>query len=154
MRHAVDASPDHPILIDKFLESAIELDVDALCDGTDVIVAGVMQHIEEAGIHSGDSACILPPYDLDPQIQERVKEQTRAMALELNVIGLMNVQFAIREDKVYILEVNPRASRTVPFVMQAISLPPANISAPALRGKTLQALGVMQAPGPKELSAM
>ncbi|MCH7959550.1 MAG: carbamoyl-phosphate synthase large subunit [Candidatus Hydrogenedentes bacterium] len=153
MRHAVDASPDHPILIDKFLESAIELDVDALCDGTDVIVAGVMQHIEEAGIHSGDSACILPPYDLEPEILERVKAQTRAMALDLNVIGLMNVQFAIREGDVYVLEVNPRASRTVPFVSKAIGLPLAKIAARVMAGKTLKELGVTHDPVPKYISA-
>ncbi|MDQ1256777.1 MAG: carbamoyl-phosphate synthase large subunit, partial [Candidatus Hydrogenedentes bacterium] len=105
MTYAVDASPERPILIDKFLEAAIEMDVDALADGTDVIVAGVMQHIEEAGIHSGDSACILPPYDLDEEIIERLKEQTRALARELNVIGLMNIQYAIQERDIYVLEV-------------------------------------------------
>ncbi len=150
---AVEASPEHPILIDKFLEAAIELDVDAVADGTDVIVAGIMQHIEQAGIHSGDSACILPPYDLDQAIIDRVKEQTRALARELNVVGLMNVQYAVLDGTIYILEVNPRASRTVPFVSKATGLPLAKVAARIMAGKTLRELGVTSDPEPTYVSA-
>jgi carbamoyl-phosphate synthase large subunit len=153
MRHAVDASPERPILIDKFIEAGVEFDVDALSDGTDVIVPGIMQHIEEAGIHSGDSACILPPHDLDPDILERMKEQTRALALELNVIGLMNIQFAVRDDDIFLIEVNPRASRTVPFVSKAVGLPLAKIAARIMAGKTLKELGITKDPVPKYVSA-
>lgn len=153
MTYAVKASPEHPILIDKFVEGAIEVDVDALADGTDVIVAGVMQHIEEAGIHSGDSACILPPHDLSPAMVERLKEQTRALARELNVIGLMNIQFAIHDDDIYLLEVNPRASRTVPFVSKATGLPLAKIAARVMAGKTLRELGITKDPEPDYVSA-
>ncbi|MFP6615697.1 MAG: carbamoyl-phosphate synthase large subunit, partial [Candidatus Hydrogenedentota bacterium] len=153
MKHAVDASPERPILIDKFIEAATEFDVDALCDGTDVIVPGIMQHIEEAGIHSGDSACILPPHDIDPQILEEIKSQTRALAIELNVIGLMNIQFAVRDQDVYLIEVNPRASRTVPFVSKAIGLPLAKIAARIMAGKTLKELGITKDPVPQYVSA-
>ena len=153
MTAAVDASPEHPILIDKFLEDAVEFDVDALGDGRDVIVAGIMQHIEEAGIHSGDSACILPPHEIDAEIIEEIKRQTRAIALELNVIGLMNIQYAVREGKVYLLEVNPRASRTVPFVSKAVGLPLAKIAARVMAGKTLKELGVTRDPEPQYVSA-
>jgi len=153
MRHAVDASPERPILIDKFIEAGVEFDVDALSDGTDVIVPGIMQHIEEAGIHSGDSACILPPHDLDPAILERMKEQTRALALELNVIGLMNIQFAVRDDDIFLIEVNPRASRTVPFVSKAVGLPLAKIAARIMAGKTLKELGITKDPVPMYVSA-
>jgi carbamoyl-phosphate synthase large subunit len=153
MTHAVDASPDHPVLIDKFLESAVEIDVDALSDGTDVVVAGIMQHIEEAGVHSGDSACILPPHDLPERIIERLKEQTRALARELNVVGLMNIQFAVIDDLIYILEVNPRASRTVPFVSKATGLPLAKLAARVMAGKTLRELGVTDDPHPDYYSA-
>ena len=153
MAKAVDASPEHPILIDKFIEGAIEIDVDALSDGTDVIVAGIMQHIEEAGIHSGDSACILPPYDLEQKIIDRLKEQTRALARELNVIGLMNIQFAVRDEDIFVLEVNPRASRTVPFVSKATGLPLAKIAARAMAGKTLREMGITEDPWPNYVSA-
>ncbi|MCC6487502.1 MAG: carbamoyl-phosphate synthase large subunit, partial [Candidatus Hydrogenedentes bacterium] len=153
MTHAVEASPEHPILIDRFIEAAIEIDVDALADGTDVIVAGIMQHIEEAGVHSGDSACILPPYDLDPQLIEQLKEQTRALARELNVVGLMNIQYAIADERIYILEVNPRASRTVPFVSKATGLPLAKIAARIMAGKTLRELGLTADPEPQCVSA-
>ena len=153
MAVAVEASPEHPILIDKFIEPAIEIDVDALADGTDVIVAGIMQHIEEAGIHSGDSACILPPYDLSPSVIERIKEQTRALARELSVVGLMNIQYALRDDEIYILEVNPRASRTVPFVSKAVGLPLAKIAARVMVGKSLRELGVTEDPAPGYVSA-
>jgi carbamoyl-phosphate synthase large subunit len=153
MTFAVEASPDSPILIDKFLESAVELDVDAISDGTTVVVAGIMQHIEEAGVHSGDSACILPPYDLDPIIIEKVREQTRALARELNVIGLMNIQFAIRDTDIFLLEVNPRASRTVPFVSKAIGVPLAKLAARVMAGKTLVELGFTEDPIPNYTSA-
>src|SRR5207237_7515263 len=115
MTAAVEASPEHPILIDKFLEDAIEVDVDAVCDGSRTIVGGVMEHIEEAGIHSGDSACAIPPFSLTPEIVARLKEQTYTLAEALKVRGLMNIQFAIKDGEIYVLEVNPRASRTVPF---------------------------------------
>ncbi len=153
MRFAVEASPEHPILIDKFLENAIEIDVDAIADGETVVVAGIMQHIEEAGIHSGDSACILPPYDLKPDIIERIKEQTRALARELHVVGLMNIQYAVRENEVFILEVNPRASRTVPFVSKAIGVPLAKLAARVMAGKTLKELGFTEDPRPAYTSA-
>ena len=153
MKNAVDASPERPILIDKFIEAGIEFDVDALCDGTDVIVPGVMQHIEEAGIHSGDSACILPPHDLSPELLEEMKRQTRALALELKVIGLMNIQFAVRDQDIFLIEVNPRASRTVPFVSKAIGLPLAKIAARVMAGKTLKELGITEDPVPQFVSA-
>jgi carbamoyl-phosphate synthase large subunit len=119
MTRAVKASPTHPILVDKYLEGAVEVDVDAVSDGTEVVIGGVMQHIEEAGIHSGDSACTLPPYSLAEAAVEEIKRQARALARELDVVGLMNVQFAVQGGDIYILEVNPRASRTVPFVGKA-----------------------------------
>ncbi len=153
MKYAVEASPERPILVDKFLEAAVEFDVDALCDGTDVIVAGIMQHIEEAGIHSGDSACVLPPYDMDAAIVEDMKAQTRALALELGVVGLMNIQFAVKGEDIYLIEVNPRASRTVPFVSKAIGLPLAKIAARIMAGKTLKELGITSDPEPKYVSA-
>jgi carbamoyl-phosphate synthase large subunit len=138
---AVEVSPDHPVLIDEFLEDAVELDVDALSDGESVVIAGVMEHIEEAGVHSGDSACSLPPHELSEHVGQMVRDQTVAMALELGVIGLMNVQFAIRGRTVYVLEVNPRASRTVPFVSKAIGVPIAKIAARLMAGETLEEVG-------------
>jgi len=153
MQNAVDASPDRPVLIDKFLEAAIEFDVDALSDGKDVIVAGIMQHIEEAGIHSGDSACILPPHDIAPKVIAEIRAQTRAMATELGVVGLMNVQFAVRDEEVFVLEVNPRASRTVPFVSKAVGLPLAKIAARLMVGQSLRDLGITQDPQPGFVSA-
>jgi carbamoyl-phosphate synthase large subunit len=142
MQHAVQASPDHPILIDKFLEQAIEVDVDALCDGREVVVGGIMQHIEEAGIHSGDSACALPPFSMPAEIVDEIRRQTVALALELNVVGLMNIQFAVKNGDIYLLEVNPRASRTVPFVSKATGRPLAKIAARLMAGKTLKELGI------------
>ncbi len=153
MTVAVEASPAHPILIDKFLESAVEIDVDALCDQTTCVVAGIMQHIEEAGVHSGDSACILPPYDLSDEMIARIKEQTRALAKELEVIGLMNIQFAVSNGQLYILEVNPRASRTVPFVSKATGIPLAKLAARVMAGKTLAELGMTEDPLPNMYSA-
>jgi carbamoyl-phosphate synthase large subunit len=142
MQHAVEASPEHPILIDKFLEEAIEVDVDALADGREVVIGGIMQHIEEAGIHSGDSACALPPFSLKPAVIDEIRRQTIALALELQVVGLMNIQYAIKGETVYLLEVNPRASRTVPFVSKATNRPLAKIAAKVMAGRTLAELGV------------
>jgi len=141
MERAVQASPDHPILVDKFLEDAIEMDVDAISDGRTVVVGGIMEHIEEAGIHSGDSACSLPPWSVSEHTLDEIRRQTRAMALELGVVGLINIQFAIKDRVVYVLEVNPRASRTVPFVSKAIGLPLAKLAAKVMVGSTLQELG-------------
>ncbi|NLV42552.1 MAG: carbamoyl-phosphate synthase large subunit [Candidatus Hydrogenedentes bacterium] len=153
MTYAVEASPQHPILIDKFLEAAVEVDVDAISDGELVVVAGIMQHIEEAGVHSGDSACILPPYDLPADVIARIKDQTRALARELGVIGLMNIQYAVRGSDVYLLEVNPRASRTVPFVSKAIGAPLAKLAARVMAGRTLRELGFTEDPTPAYVSA-
>jgi carbamoyl-phosphate synthase large subunit len=138
MQTAVMASPEHPILIDKFLDEAIEIDVDALCDGTEVVIGGIMEHIEEAGIHSGDSACSLPPYSISDDLVAEIRRQTVMMALELNVKGLMNVQYAIKDGDIYILEVNPRASRTAPFVSKATGRPLAKIAARIMAGKSLK----------------
>ena len=135
---AVVVSGDSPVLIDSYLSNATEVDVDAICDGKDVFIAGVMEHIEEAGIHSGDSACSLPPYSLKPAVIAELERQAKVMALALNVVGLMNVQFAIKDDDVYVLEVNPRASRTVPFVAKVIGTPVAKIAARVMAGETLQ----------------
>jgi carbamoyl-phosphate synthase large subunit len=142
MERAVKASPEHPILVDKYLDDAIEVDVDAISDGRDVIIGGVMEHIEEAGIHSGDSACSLPPYSLSSAIIDEIKRQSRALALEIGVIGLMNVQFAVKKDEIYILEVNPRGSRTIPFVSKATGVPLAKLAAKVMTGRTLKELGL------------
>ncbi|WP_136806612.1 carbamoyl-phosphate synthase large subunit [Desulfosediminicola flagellatus] len=136
------SSLEHPILIDKFLKDAIEVDVDALSDGKSTIIGGIMQHVEEAGIHSGDSACVLPPHTLSAEMIEEIKTASRAMALELGVVGLMNVQFAVKENDLYILEVNPRASRTVPFVSKATGVPLAKLATKVMMGKTLEELGI------------
>ena len=141
MTRAVQVSPEHPVLIDSFLADAIEVDVDAICDGDDVYIGGIMQHIEEAGIHSGDSACSLPPYSLQPSIVKEIRKQTEALARELNVIGLMNIQFAVKEQTIYILEVNPRASRTVPFVSKTTGVPLAKVAAKVMAGRKLKDLG-------------
>jgi carbamoyl-phosphate synthase large subunit len=134
---AVQVSGDSPVLIDQYLRDAIEVDVDAICDGTDVVIAGVMQHIEEAGVHSGDSACSLPPYSLSPSVVAEIERQARVLAEALGVVGLMNVQFAVKDDLVYLIEVNPRASRTVPFVAKAIGVPVAKIAARVMAGEKL-----------------
>ncbi len=144
MKHAVKASPEHPVLIDKFIEGAIEIDVDAISDGKDVVIGGVMEHIEEAGIHSGDSACSLPPYSIKTDLVEEISKQTKAIARELSVKGLINIQFAISGGEVYILEVNPRASRTIPFVSKAIGLPLAKLATRVMLGKTLKELGIVK----------
>ncbi|WP_120632047.1 carbamoyl-phosphate synthase large subunit [Ruegeria sp. EL01] len=137
INEAVVVSGDSPVLLDSYLSGAVELDVDALCDGTDVHVAGIMQHIEEAGVHSGDSACSLPPYSLSDEVISRIKEQTFKLAKALNVVGLMNVQFAIKDDEIYLIEVNPRASRTVPFVAKATDSAIASIAARVMSGEKL-----------------
>ena len=152
MKSAVKASPKHPVLIDKYLSDAIEVDADAISDGTNVVVAGIMEHIEEAGVHSGDSACSLPPYSLDQTVVEEIRRQMKALALELGVIGLMNAQFAIKDHAIYVLEVNPRGSRTVPFVSKAIGVPLAKLAMKTMVGKSLPALGLIEAPTPTHLS--
>jgi carbamoyl-phosphate synthase large subunit len=152
MKYAVAASPEHPILVDKFLDEATEVDVDALCDGREVVIGGIMQHIEEAGIHSGDSACSLPPYSLATEVVDEIRRQTVALALELGVVGLMNIQFAVKDGTVYLLEVNPRASRTVPFVSKATGRPLAKIAARVMAGRTLSELGVAGEIVPKHVS--
>ena len=142
MEKATEASPERPILIDKFLEDALEIDVDAVADGERCVVAGIMEHIEEAGIHSGDSACALPPYSLDDDVIERIKTYTYKLAKELNVVGLMNIQYAVRNDVLYVLEVNPRASRTVPFVSKATGIQWAKVAAKLMVGMKLKDLGI------------
>ncbi len=142
MREAVKVSNDSPVLLDRFLNDAIEVDVDAICDGKRVLIGGIMEHIEQAGVHSGDSACSLPPFSLSADLQRQLREQTVQMALALNVVGLMNVQFAIQNGTVFVLEVNPRASRTVPFVSKATGLALAKIAARCMAGKSLDAQGV------------
>ena len=144
MRHAVKASPEHPVLIDDFLKNAKEIDVDAISDGENVVIGGVMEHIEQAGIHSGDSACSLPPFSISTETLTEIKKQTKALAKELNVIGLVNIQFAVKDEEVYIIEVNPRASRTIPFVSKAKSVPLAKLAARVMGGKTLPELEFME----------
>ena len=143
---AVRASPDHPVLVDRFLEDAFEADVDALCDGIDVVIGGIMQHIEDAGVHSGDSACVLPPYLLGRAELDEMRRLTRRFALELGVVGLVNVQYAVKDGRVYVLEVNPRASRTVPFVGKATGVPLARIAARVMAGERLADLDVRSEP--------
>ena len=152
MNTAVSVSNDSPVLLDRFLNQAVEVDVDAVCDGTDVLIGGIMEHIEEAGIHSGDSACSLPPHHLGQDIQAEIKKQTREMARALNVIGLMNVQFAIQGNDIYVLEVNPRASRTVPFVSKATGVSLANIAAACMVGKSLREQGALEERVPRYYS--
>ena len=152
MGSAVKASPKHPVLIDKYLSDAIEVDADAISDGKHVVVAGIMEHIEEAGVHSGDSACSLPPYSLDQKIVEEIRRQMTALALELGVVGLMNAQFAVKGNTVYVLEVNPRGSRTVPFVSKAIGTPLAKLAMKTMVGKSLRDLGFTEARIPSHLS--
>ncbi|WP_289116719.1 carbamoyl-phosphate synthase large subunit [uncultured Idiomarina sp.] len=141
---AVKVSNDAPVLLDKFLDNAIEVDVDAICDGKDVLIGGIMQHIEEAGVHSGDSACSLPPYSLSDIIQAQLREQMRKLAFELNVNGLMNAQFAVKDDEIYLIEVNPRAARTVPFVSKATGVPLAKVAARVMVGRSLQEQGYVK----------
>jgi carbamoyl-phosphate synthase large subunit len=142
MREAVQVSNESPVLLDHFLDNAVELDVDAICDGKEVLIGGVMEHIEQAGVHSGDSACSLPPYTLSAEVQEQLRDQVRKMARELKVVGLMNTQFAIQGGVIYVIEVNPRASRTVPFVSKACGQPLAKIAARCMVGKSLAEQGI------------
>ena len=134
---SAEATNDHPILIDQFIENAFEFDVDALCDGENVFIGGIMQHIEEAGVHSGDSSCVIPPYEVSDTVKKEIETITAKLALELKVVGLINLQFAVKDDKVYVLEVNPRSSRTVPFVSKYSNVPLANIAAQISVGKSL-----------------
>ncbi|MDA1260323.1 MAG: carbamoyl-phosphate synthase large subunit, partial [Planctomycetota bacterium] len=146
LEEAVTASPERPVLVDRFLETAIEVDVDCVCDGTEAVIGAVMEHIEEAGIHSGDSTCTIPPITLKPEIEAEIRAATRALALELGVVGLMNVQYAVQKDTVFVLEVNPRASRTVPYVAKATGVPFARIATQVMAGKTLRELDVSDPP--------
>jgi carbamoyl-phosphate synthase large subunit len=146
MAEAADVSPGHPILIDRFLEDAFEVDLDLISDGKRAVVAGILQHIEEAGIHSGDSVAVLPPYKVSQEDQDRMRDIARRLALRLGVVGLMNVQFALKDGRIYVLEVNPRASRTVPFIAKAVGLPLVKIAVAAMAGKSLEELGFTEEP--------
>jgi len=152
MKNAVEVSPGKPILIDRFLEDATEIDVDAISDGRDTVIGGIMEHIEEAGIHSGDSACVLPPMSLSPGIIEQIKDNSKAIAGELNVVGLMNIQYAVKNRAVYVLEVNPRASRTIPFVSKATGVPLAKLATKVIMGKSLKDLGLTREVTPSHIS--
>lgn len=152
MKEAVRVSHEHPILIDDFLEAASEIDVDAVCDQKDVIIGAIMEHIEEAGVHSGDSACVIPPQSLSPEVLDQVREYTRKIALALRVKGLINIQMAEKGGKVYVLEANPRSSRTIPFVSKAVGIPLAKIAAKVIAGHSLKSLGYMDEPKPKHVS--
>jgi len=152
MASAIDVTPDRPVLIDRFLEDAIEVDVDCISDGETTVIGAIMEHIEEAGIHSGDSACVIPTFSLSQKVLDEISAATRAMARELNVRGLMNVQFAVKDNDVYVLEVNPRASRTVPFVSKAIGVPLAKLAAKVMTGKSLRELGFIKEIVPKHFS--
>jgi carbamoyl-phosphate synthase large subunit len=152
MANAIEVTPDRPVLVDRFLEDAIEVDVDCISDGETTVIGAIMEHIEEAGIHSGDSACVIPTFSLSQHVLDEISSATRAMAGELKVRGLMNVQFAVKEDNVYVLEVNPRASRTVPFVSKAIGVPLAKLAAKVMAGKKLAELGFTNEVLPKHFS--
>ncbi|MDQ6955830.1 MAG: carbamoyl-phosphate synthase large subunit [Mariprofundaceae bacterium] len=154
MNEAVQASPDHPVLLDRFLNQAIELDVDALCDGKRVVIGGIMEHIEEAGVHSGDSSCCLPPHSISDAMVEEVIRQTKALGMALNVSGLMNIQFALQGETLYVLEVNPRASRTVPFVSKATGVPLAKMAARIMSGQSLDDLGIDEVKQPSTFRAV
>src|SRR5215510_12061735 len=152
MASAIEVTPDRPVLIDRFLEDAIEVDVDCISDGETTVIGAIMEHIEEAGIHSGDSACVIPTFSLSQKVLDEISSATKAMAHELNVRGLMNVQFAVKDDEVYVLEVNPRASRTVPFVSKAIGVPLAKLAAKVMTGMSLRELGFTKEIVPKHFS--
>ncbi len=141
---AVELSPEHPILVDAFLEDAVEVDVDAVCDGEHVFIGAIMEHVEEAGIHSGDSACLIPPISLSPEVMDTISATTAALAMEIGVRGLLNIQFAVKEKQVYIIEVNPRASRTVPFVSKTIGVPLAKVAVKVMMGVTLKEMGLLE----------
>ncbi|MDN7023468.1 carbamoyl-phosphate synthase large subunit [Methanoculleus sp. FWC-SCC1] len=144
IKEAVRVSRKHPVLIDSFLQNAVEIDVDAVCDGTDVLIGGIMEHIEEAGVHSGDSACVIPPQSLSDSVIRQVRDHTRRLALGLGVVGLINIQYAVKDDVVYVLEANPRASRTVPFVSKATGIPLAKVAAKVMIGKKLAEIGITE----------
>ena len=152
MTEAVSVSNDSPVLLDHFLDNAIEVDIDLVCDGTDVVIGGIMQHIEQAGVHSGDSACSLPAYSLSQEIQDVMRKQVTDLAFELGVIGLMNTQMAVKDNEVYIIEVNPRAARTIPFVSKATSVPLAKVGARVMAGKSLKEQGITKEVIPKYFS--
>src|SRR4029453_9861278 len=152
MRSAIKVSSRRPVLVDRFLEDAIEVDVDCIADGEIAVIGAIMEHIEEAGIHSGDSACVIPTFSLSRSIRDEIASATKAMAKELEVRGLMNVQFAVKDEKLYVLEVNPRASRTVPFVSKAIGVPLAKIAARIMAGQTLKELDFTREILPKHYS--
>ena len=152
MNEAVNVSPNHPVLIDEFLKDAKEVDVDAISDGEKVVVAGILEHIEEAGVHSGDSAMVLPPFSMDQEIVDEIKRQTKELVLALNVKGLANIQFAVKDNEVYLIEVNPRASRTVPFVSKSIGVPLAKLGTKIMVGKKLDELGFSEEIIPKHYS--
>jgi carbamoyl-phosphate synthase large subunit len=152
IKSAVEVSHGRPVLIDRFLEHAIEIDVDAISDGRDTIIGGIMEHIEEAGIHSGDSACVLPPISLKQDVLDTVKEHTKALARELNVVGLMNIQYAVKNDAIYVIEVNPRASRTIPFVSKATGVPLAKLATKVIMGHSLRDLGLTKEVTPSHIS--
>jgi carbamoyl-phosphate synthase large subunit len=144
MKEAVRVSRQHPVLIDSFLQSAVEIDVDAVCDGEGVLIGGIMEHIEEAGVHSGDSACVIPPQSLSESVMRRVRDYTREIALGIGVVGLINIQYAVKDDIVYVLEANPRASRTVPFVSKATGIALAKVAAKVMMGKKLSDMGLTE----------
>ena len=152
MRDAVDASPERPVLVDRFLEGATEVDVDCISDGETTVVGAIMQHIEQAGVHSGDSACVIPPFNLDAEMQDRIERAAIDLARELDVKGLMNIQFAVKDGELYVIEVNPRASRTVPFVSKATGVPLAKYAAQIMVGKTLNELGFTETVVPPHYS--
>src|SRR5256714_6383930 len=152
MESAIEVSPDRPVLVDRFLEDAMEVDVDCISDGETTVVGAIMEHIEQAGIHSGDSACVIPTFSLTKTVLAEISSATKAMARELSVRGLMNVQFAVKGEDVYVLEVNPRASRTVPFVSKAIGVPLAKLAAKIMAGKSLRDLGFTEELVPKHFS--
>jgi carbamoyl-phosphate synthase large subunit len=152
MKEAVRVSPEHPILIDDFLEAACEIDVDAVCDQKDVLIGAIMEHIEEAGVHSGDSACVIPPQSLSSEVLDKVRNYTRKIALALKVKGLINIQMAEKGGNVYVLEANPRSSRTIPFVSKAVGIPLAKIAAKVIAGYSLKSLGYTDEPKPKHVS--
>src|SRR5438034_6935107 len=152
MTSAIEVTPDRPVLIDRFLEDAIEVDVDCISYGETTVIGAIMEHIEEAGIHSGDSACVIPTFSLSQKVLDEISVATKSMARELNVRGLMNVQFAVKGEDVYVLEVNPRASRTIPFVSKAIGVPLAKLAAKVMTGKSLRELGFTREIVPKHFS--
>jgi carbamoyl-phosphate synthase large subunit len=141
---AIKASPGHPVLIDRFLDRAVEIDVDCVCDGREVYIGGIMQHVEAAGVHSGDSACAIPPHGLSTDMMDRIEDAARHIALELEVKGLMNLQLAVKDDELYVIEINPRASRTVPYVSKATAVPLAKIAARICAGQTLKEIGLVE----------